>query len=196
MIIILKNYPSVVDAKAWVIRGEKDKLVHELEAMNEKLRASEEFSSTVGIPPSILNRPKQIIGVTFDDAEGAVKQMYDVNWSSLASYGDLVLLGNRHEMLMFQNGCYVYLWVKNDRGTQMSLLFDFKTYMNIDPNRKSHQKGKCIMNYCPPNIPQNIRDKNTITLISLIKDDEPLVESDVINLFISDANDLMFSAQI
>lgn len=190
MIMILKNYPSVVDAKAWVVKTDLATLVAESKEAMEKAKNSE----IMVLPNSVLNNNKSIIGVTFDDAEGALKSMYDFSWENCVQYGDLMLVGNREEMIRIPAGYHVFLWMKNERGTQMTVIFDFKKYMIHDDSRRSHQKGKCLVNYCKGNPRPDKRDASTLTIISMMKEDDNLLEKDVLYPILSDPEDTMFSS--
>lgn len=190
MIIILKNYPSVVDAKAWALPADMSSLTA---AAKEATEMAKTNPDTFILPSLVAHSSKGVVGVTFDDVEGAVNQMYGMNWEGMVSYGDMILMGNRQELLTFPPDTKVYLWVKNDRGTQMNIVFDFKKYMQENPPRKSHRKGKTITNYSRPvAIPQE-RDAHTVTLISIMRDDEILVEDDVISVSTTDPTDTAFS---
>lgn len=190
MIIVVKNYPSLVDAKAWVVKCDRVKLIEDSKVAIEQSNAK---GGELVLPSSLLHNPKQVVGVTFDDAENAVQQMYDFNWEAAVPYGDIILVGNRQEMLLIPDDFQVFLWMKNDRGNQLIEIFDFKKYMKVDPNRKSHVKGKTITNYCPPNVRPDKKDEATITTIAFMKEDRSLVEKDVLEEIASDPADNVFS---
>lgn len=192
MIAVLRNYQSVVDAKAWVVDGvNKEMLVDDTRKAIELSRGKAEPV----FPVSVTNNFKQVVGVTFNEAEGAVEEMYNFNWASIPHYGDLLIVGNRKEILHMPSQAVLYLWMKNDRDTHLGVVFDFKKFMNPDPQRRSHRNGKCLANFCPPNVMDYRKDEATLTVMSIVKEDEPVVEDDVLTIVSSnEADTRMFSS--
>lgn len=194
MIISMKNYPTVIDAKAWAVLCDRDTLIAQSMEFYEKCFIG---GDEPPYPKVIQENKPTIIGVTFDDAEDAVRQVYDFDWTQCVQYGDLMLIGNRKELLNLPDGTQIFLRMKNERGENLIVLFDVKKFMKFDPNRKSHQNNKLMFNYCKTSAAPSEKDENTLTVIALLKDDENLLESDVL-LQIGDTspNALPFSAPL
>ena len=192
MIISMKNYPTVVDAKAWAAQCERDELIAQSMEFYEKAALGGDMPA---YPKCIFENTNEVVGVTFDDAEDAVRQVYDFDWTQCVQYGDLMLIGNRKEILTLPEGTQIFLHMKNERGENLIVLFDVKKFIIHDPNRKSHRNNKLLFNYCKKSASPNEKDENTLTVIALIKDDDNLLESDVL-LQIGDtsSNGISFSS--
>lgn len=178
MIISMKNYPTVVDAKAWAVKCDRDELIAQSMEFYEKCALGGDMPK---YPDVVTQNNPETVGVTFDDAEDAIRQVYGFDWRQCVQYGDLMLIGNRKEMMNLPDGTQIFLHMKNERGENLIVLFDVKKFITYDPNRPSHNNNnRLMMNYCRIGCAPNEKDENTLTTIALIKDDENLLESDVL----------------
>lgn len=171
MILVLKNYPSVVSAEAMLVRSEWSELLdHSMQFVNS-------HPSEATLPKYIANDKVAIVGVTFDDADEAIRDVYNVDWSQCVHYGDMVIVGMRDEISNIPDGVNLVASFVNDSGE--SLVVILKISKALD-HTMAKNNAAMQMFYCPVGISPSERDAKTFTIINLIKNDENLLANEAL----------------
>lgn len=185
MTIVLKNYPSVVDAKAYLVHGDWNELT---DGMIAFVNAN---ANTTALPNNIQSKVTDIVGVTFDDADEAIRDIYDVDWSQCIHYGDMTLVGMKKKMMSLPDDTYFIGVFINDRGETLVVMLNIKNAFNPANVLNTAAMPRV---YCRIGIRDVERENKTFVTFFLMRDDENLLRSNTMLQFCSTPDGVLFSS--
>lgn len=192
MIISLNNYPNILDAKAWLVTGDLGTLK---ESVQKYIKAVELGGDPENYPTTVTKVEKEIIGVMYKESADAVNEVYGFDFSQCIQYGDIILIGNRHEIESISQNKYVVLFLKNTRSEMFVLVFDalkFVTEYAINPQNPGYSDRRLYCNYGKVKRPSGVDiAQASLSVISLVKDDRAFFDESVLTVYTS-ARDIPF----
>ena len=185
MTIVLKNYPSVVDAKAYLVHGDWNELTDD---MMYFVNAN---ANTTALPNNIQSKVTDIVGVTFDDADEAIRDIYGIDWSQCIHYGDMTLAGMKKEMVSLPDDTHLIGVFINDRGETLVVMLNIKNAFN--PANVFNTAAMPRM-YCRIGTRTEDRGNETFVTFSLMRNDENLLRRNTLLQFCSTPDGVLFSS--